>query len=142
MTDRLEISADHALFTGKVPGLIVTFHENERPLWGLAGLIDWKLKGILTSQLRSGAIRGVPGECVYYPAVNHGRVYHLILAGAGASENYGKRAKLPHESVQALARNLKKLGIEGLAVSCADFGQVSEDWFKANFKGVKLCVTA
>jgi hypothetical protein len=42
----------YALFVG----------QDERPLWGLAGLVDWRLAGGLSDHLRSAVLQGVVGE--------------------------------------------------------------------------------
>jgi len=43
---------DYALFVA----------SDERPLWGLGGLIDWRLAGALSAHLREGMVSGEPGE--------------------------------------------------------------------------------
>ena len=47
-----------------LPGEVIAtfFYSDVRPLSGPAALLDWRLDGILTEQIRSGRAQGVPGE--------------------------------------------------------------------------------
>src|SRR5260370_13271572 len=42
--------------------------EDERPLTGLAGLADWRLRGGLSRLLRAGLLKGTEGEALLTPA--------------------------------------------------------------------------
>lgn len=44
--------------------LLAFVANDERPLRGLAGLVDWRLCGALTKSLREGHFRGDPGEAL------------------------------------------------------------------------------
>ncbi|MCM2277557.1 MAG: hypothetical protein NDJ89_05725 [Oligoflexia bacterium] len=138
----LDIPAEQALFEGEVAGLVVTFHENERPLQGLAGLMDWRFQGALSRNLRSGAITGAPGECAYFPFTRHGITYHLILAGAGSAHRPGERHLPPAETIQALKKNLASLKIPKVGISRRDFGNASEEFIARQFKEVDLWILA
>ena len=136
----IKISADTALFTGEIQGLVVTFHENERPLCGLAGLLDWRLQGLISFHLRNSSIVGKAGECVYFPVSRNQRTYHLLLAGAGSSEAPGQRDEIPSETLHAISRNLASLRLKNIGISRSDFGNVGEDFFARNFKGAPLWI--
>lgn len=116
----------------------MTFHQNERPLQGLAGLMDWRFHGAISRCLRSGAISGKAGECAYFPFTRNGRTYHLLLAGAGATNAPGQRHLPPDETIQALKRNLVSLKLDRLGISRHDFGDASEDFIAKQFKEVQL----
>jgi hypothetical protein len=135
----LELPPDQALFDGKIQGLVLSFYENERPLQGLAGLMDWHFQGILSKNIRAGVITGKPGECAYVPVQKGDRVYHLILAGAGHTSK-NKRAPLPAETLQALQKNLTSLRLNQMGVSRSDFGNVTDDYFTKNLKGLPLWI--
>lgn len=136
--ERITVPADQALFEGKVDGLVIAFHENERPLWGLAGLMDWRFQGAVSRHLRRGEITGKPGECVYLPVSRNGITYHLIFVGGGFSSQPGRRTSLPAESLRSLRKNLASLKIQKLGASKSDFGDVSEDYFSDHLKGIPI----
>ena len=48
--------------------LILGVLEDQRPLIGLAGLVDWRLCGALSRWLVSGFVAGTWGERVLYPS--------------------------------------------------------------------------
>ena len=62
---RLELS----LFPGSVAEapantILALIPEDERPLRGDAGLVDWRLCGLISKHLRSGYVTGQLGEAV------------------------------------------------------------------------------
>ncbi len=136
----LDLDADLALFDGKLQGLVVTCYENERPLQGLAGLLDWRFQGVISHCVRAGVISGKAGECAYVPVTKQGKTYHLILAGCGRSASPGARAQLPMDTLRQLQKNLSSLRLQQVGVSRADFGGVGEDYFQKNLKGVPLWI--
>lgn len=121
----LEVDADRALFEGQLQGMILSCHENERPLRGLAGLLDWRFQGALSHGLRAGVLTGKAGECAYVPVARAGKTYHLILVGCGQMDS-SKRNKIPAASLGALQKNLKSLKLERIGISLSDFGGMSE----------------
>lgn len=121
------MSVDEALFTtqnsdGTLSGMIATFHVNERPLQGVAGLLDWRFQGAISSFLRSGALTGQEGECAYIPIHRGQRLFHLLLLGSGSSKNPGVRQRPSARALQVLKDNLERLKIKDLGLSLADFG--------------------
>jgi hypothetical protein len=87
--DRLEGDAVAALF----------FHD-ARPLRGPGGLLDWRLNGALTRQLRQGVCSGRAGEHLLVP--NNGKVgasWVLFIGG-------GNWADLEVETYRSLLRHL------------------------------------
>src|SRR5690348_2937478 len=94
--------ADRVIFEAHVDAIVATVHENERPLRGLSGHLDWRFNGIISACIRSGAVTGKIGECVFIPVTKNGKTYRLILAGAGKSARPGIRASIPAETLRAL----------------------------------------
>jgi len=138
----LEMDADRALFEGAVDGLVCLFYRNERPLHGLSGVLDWRFHGQISRVLRLGAIHGEAGECVYIPAFRHGRIFHLVLAGAGASETPGTRTRPPSETLEKIRKNLLTLKIAKFGLSRKDFGGATDAFLNQHLKGVGLWVSA
>jgi hypothetical protein len=73
-------SLDHL----KTEALCLPFFEDERPLRGAPGLIDWRLCGRISALLVSGRMRGELGEAVLMPARPRLMAERLLWLGAGA----------------------------------------------------------
>ncbi len=131
-------SAEQLLFQGEVDGLILSCFENERPLQGLAGKIDWQLRGQLSQFLRAGAISGKVGECCYVPVQWHDRILHLFLAGGGPMNSPDERPALPTESWERLKKNLSSLKLGPLAASKADLGGIEPAALKKRLSGMEV----
>lgn len=59
--------------------------EDERPLSGAAGFLDWRLCGELSRILRSGFFAGGPGERLLLPSAGRVPARRLFLVGLGPS---------------------------------------------------------
>lgn len=71
---------------------ILTFFEDERPLQGLGGLVDWRAGGSLSALLRSGFCTGAAGEAVLLPAGRTMPMERLVLVGLGPSRAFDRAA--------------------------------------------------
>ncbi len=92
---RLELS----LFPGSVveapaDTILALVPEDERPLRGDAGRIDWRLCGLISSHLRSGYATGELGEAVLLPGDRPLSPARILLVGAGAGTARGGRPVL------------------------------------------------
>jgi hypothetical protein len=130
-----QISAEEAFIDHKVGALVATINENERPLLGLAGLLDWRFQGAISACLRAGAITGKVGECVYFPVTKNGKLFKLLLLGVGTHPT------VTAEILKPLQKNLTNLKLISVGVSRKDFGNPPEELFTKNFKGIPLRVT-
>lgn len=95
-------------------GLVPVFAD-ERPLQGLAGLMDWRRSGWLSSLLRSGFCSGRVGERVLMPGGAGLPVDRVVLLGLGP------RAEFDAEAASRAARDLVAvaLGVEAVRVLVA-----------------------
>ncbi|MEK7692491.1 MAG: hypothetical protein AAB425_15860 [Bdellovibrionota bacterium] len=134
------MNCDSALFQGKIRGVAAVFHENERPLHGLAGWLDWRFHSGLSRFLAAGQLAGKPGECAYLPFERHGTTYHVLLIGAGKTEVAGRRNPVPPESILALRKNLASLRLGPVGISQTDFGNVPEKNLLQLFKGTEVWI--
>ncbi|HTO70619.1 MAG TPA: M17 family peptidase N-terminal domain-containing protein [Myxococcota bacterium] len=87
---RLELS----LFPGSVveapaDTILVPIPEDERPLRGDAGLVDWRLCGRISEQLRSGYVSGQLGEAALLPGARPLSPARILLVGVGAAPPRG-----------------------------------------------------
>jgi hypothetical protein len=92
---RLELS----LFPGSVveapaDTILIPVPEDERPLRGDAGLIDWRLCGLISEHLRSGYVTGQLGEAVLLPGDRPLSPARILLVGAGSAAARGGRPVL------------------------------------------------
>jgi hypothetical protein len=136
----LDLHPEQALFSGKLQGLIATAFMNERPLQGLAGLLDWRLGGAISSFVRRGTFSGSPGENVYFPVKRGERGFHVFLLGGGISASPGKRDDLALVDLTSLRKNLLALKLDRIGVSVSDFGNVKPEFFGQHLKGVPLWI--
>ncbi len=77
-----------ALYAGPVvhaPGdtLLLPVPEDERPLRGDAGWIDWRLCGEISRHLLSGCVTGKSGEAILFPGRAPLRAARVLLLGVG-----------------------------------------------------------
>ena len=56
-----------ALDQADAEALCLFVSEDERPLTGLAGLVDWRLSGRLSRMIRAGLVIGAAGEALLTP---------------------------------------------------------------------------
>ncbi|MGK5087544.1 hypothetical protein WDW86_08295 [Bdellovibrionota bacterium FG-2] len=126
----IELDPITALENHAIDGLVATLYQNERPLFGLAGLLDWRFHGALSSYLRAGAMSGREGECIYIPFEKHGQVTHLIFLGCGSTKSSGTRSVPSPASLEILRKNLVSLALPKIGISKADFGNPSEPLLK------------
>ena len=136
----LKTSPIDALFNGEVQGIVAACYENERPLAGLLGVVDWHFHGLISKAVKSGAITGKAGECVYFPVKKNDRVYHIILAGAGRTALPGERTQIPEETLELLKKNLIQMKLPKVGISRLDFGNVTPEFLDKNLEGAPLWI--
>ncbi|WP_373049377.1 M17 family peptidase N-terminal domain-containing protein [Vulgatibacter sp.] len=89
-----------------VPDLVAFVAEDERPLRGLAGLVDWRLCGALTRQVKAEHFAGRAGDALL--TVSGGRLPagRIFLFGVGPSASVvkGRPGAWLHEALDAVAR--------------------------------------
>ena len=73
----------------KSEALSLAFFEDERPLRGALGLVDWRLCGFLSREVRAGRVRGVEGEVTLTPTQGRLSVDKLFLFGLGPRAAFG-----------------------------------------------------
>ena len=61
------------------------FHEDERPLRGAAGLLDWRLCGRLSQLVRARKMEGTKGEIILLPTKGRASFERILMVGAGPS---------------------------------------------------------
>lgn len=72
--------------------LVLPFFEDERPLRGAAGFVDWRLCGALSRKLMAGYLHGSFGEKALVASPGKIKVDGLLLVGLGKSAEFGIQA--------------------------------------------------
>lgn len=66
----------------------LSFFEDERPLRGALGLVDWRLCGFLSRQIVGGRLSGARGEMTLVPTRARLRCDKLFIAGLGRQAEF------------------------------------------------------
>jgi hypothetical protein len=131
----------NSLLKNEINGLVCACFQNERPLQGLAGYVDWYLGNPITHFVREGKITGQAGEIVYIPAIMPDRkVYHLIVVGAGVSNEPGERKLLDSKILKQLKHQISQLKIKNIGCSSLDLGFKDKEACETFFKEEAVCV--
>lgn len=71
---------------------VLPYFEDERPLQGLAGLVDWRTSGRISALIREGFCTGRAGETVLMPGRPTLPMRRLVLLGLGPSAPFDRAA--------------------------------------------------
>jgi hypothetical protein len=87
---------------------VLPFFEDERPLQGLSGLVDWRTGGSLSALLRAGFCTGAGGEAVLLPGRRTLPMERLVLLGLGPSRTFDRAAaEAAGERIVAVVEGLR-----------------------------------
>jgi len=67
---------------------VACFFEDERPLRGAAGRVDWRLCGLVSEQIAAGRIGGRAGESLLVPGSGTVRASRVMLLGLGPRRSF------------------------------------------------------
>ncbi|MEM9461577.1 MAG: M17 family peptidase N-terminal domain-containing protein [Myxococcota bacterium] len=95
---------------------------DERPLQGLAGLVDWRMGGRLSAMLREGLCTGDADEAVLLPGCRTLPIERLIMVGLGPSSAFDRA--LAEATGQRLVTMVERLAPRDVLVAMP--GRVSE----------------
>jgi hypothetical protein len=107
-------AAEDALHRVRVDLLAVGLHEDERPLRGAAGRVDWRLCGAFSRLIRADRVRGARGEAVLMPAgrgLAAARVLGLGLGPVGRCDETVRRAAVVDVLARTAALRLRSLAL-------------------------------
>ena len=131
-----------------VDALCLFVGEDDRPLPGSAGYVDWRLCGALSRVLQSGFFVGARGDSLLLPADGRFPVPRIFIIGLG------RRKGLDASSLGAALANagqvLARAKVEAVALEIPGTGALDEatrasalsDKFLPAFKGKKVAVLA
>ena len=120
MTGSFEVVEANLRHLDDRPGdaLVLTAFADERPLEGLTGLVDWRLRGALSRWLQSGFATGAPGEHVLYPSC--GRLTHRLVLLVGLGRRAEHRTDRARDAAARAATAV--VGLGGRQLTCGLFG--------------------
>lgn len=109
-----------------VKDLVLFVGTDERPLQGLSGLVDWRLCGGLTRQLREEFVSGAPGESVLtVPGRQLPAVRRIFVFGAGSWE--GKRVEQAVALLGPALATVHRAGGTEVAMEPPGWGRLPHD---------------
>ena len=76
----------------KLEAISIPFFEDERPLVGALGLVDWRLCGTISKLILRGRVTGRAGETVLVPARPRLTFEKLFLFGVGPRQELSESA--------------------------------------------------
>ena len=95
--------------------LVLSVFEDERPLRGLSGLIDWRTAGMLSRFLVRGHVTGQEGEIVLFPPGGKVGVSRGLILGLGNASAYDEKRYA--RVVADAADHISRLRLKSLALS-------------------------
>jgi hypothetical protein len=118
-------AASDPIYRVGVDLVAVGFCEDERPLRGAAGLVDWRLCGALSRLIRARRTRGARGDAVLMPADGGLLAERVLALGLGPVAQCDQAAGLD-AVVEALAR-AAALRVRSLALPAPFVAEPGED---------------
>lgn len=94
--------------------LVLSIFEDERPVRGVAGLVDWRTCGLLTRFLLRGHLTGASGEVVLFPTQGRLSVARGLIFGLGPSSTFDERAF--RDVAERIAQNAARIGARTLGL--------------------------
>jgi hypothetical protein len=91
-----------------------SFWQDERPMRGFAGLLDWRLAGRLSALLVSGFVQGEAGEVLLVPGKPHVPFEKVLLFGLGLRADFDEATF--RRGVERMARALEGLRVRRAVV--------------------------
>jgi hypothetical protein len=91
-----------------------TIWTDERPMRGLAGMLDWRLGGKLSALLKSGFLLGELGEALLVPGKPNLPFEKVLVVGLGARSGFGDGTF--RLAVQQMARALEGMRVRRAVV--------------------------
>ncbi len=88
--------------------------SDERPVDGLAGLLDWRLGARLSALLKSGFVSGELGEALLVPGKPHVPFEKVLFLGLGPKAGFDDRVF--REVVRHIGRALERLRVRRAVV--------------------------
>jgi len=131
-----------------VDALCLFVAEDDRPLPGTAGYVDWRLCGALSRVLKQGFFTGVKSDWLLLPSDGRIPIPRIFAVGLGARKDLDAGAL--GAALANAAQVLDKAKVESVALELPGSGRVDEaaqaqalqQHFLSAFKGKRVTVLA
>ncbi len=131
-----------------VDALCLFVAEDDRPLPGTAGYVDWRLSGALSRVLKQGFFTGVKDDWLLLPSDGRIPIPRIFAVGLGARKNLD--AGTLGKALASAAQVLDKAKVESVALELPSGGRLDEaaqaealqQHFLPAFKGKRVTVLA
>lgn len=99
--------------------------EDERPLQGVAGMVDWRLNGKLSKLIKNHRFEGKHGDALLMPAGGRIPAKELLLLGLGS-----KRDLTEHKVAELVAFIVDRLQKKKCTSFCLSLSDLTSDMFE------------
>jgi hypothetical protein len=133
-------SAEEVLLGHEAEGelVICSIFEDQRPIKGVAGGLDWRLRGLISEFVKRGRIAGSRDEMVYLPIRHQNGIRHLMIVGLGELHATSEDTGLFEKLAQAAGR----MNFRRVALSRSSFPFADDQKIRRAFKGIEVEFTA
>lgn len=115
-----------------VDALCLFVAEDDRPLPGSAGFVDWRLCGALSRVLQAGFFTGMKDDWLLLPSDGRLPFPRIFAVGLGSRKALDEEAL--GEALAGAARVLSKAKVESVALELPSGGRLDEAALAAAFK--------
>ncbi|MGQ0505323.1 MAG: M17 family peptidase N-terminal domain-containing protein [Myxococcaceae bacterium] len=141
-----DISYDGLDELSSVDSLCLFIAEDERPLTGVAGFVDWRLCGVLSRVLRGGFFVGQHNDTLLFPSERRFAVDRIFAVGLG--NRSGLTEQGVGEALTTAAQMLNRAQVKGVGLELPGANSLDEkarirvlqDKFLPAFKGSHVAV--
>jgi hypothetical protein len=119
--NQLDLKPETALAQKKIQGMMLLCFENERPLRGMIGYLDWRFNGHFSKLIQEQVLTGSLGETTYIPLLWNNETYSFLVVGAGSLPEHGHRPGFSRELFSLACTKLKTLNLDHIGVSAIDW---------------------
>jgi len=120
-----DLRPEIALSQQKLNGMILPCFENERPLRGMLGYLDWRFNGYFSKLLKAQVITGKKDETVYVPLSWNQRTYSFLILGMGPLKESNRRV-LSKTALESALQKMKELQLTKMGI--ADSEENPDGW--------------
>ncbi|MHB8876576.1 MAG: M17 family peptidase N-terminal domain-containing protein, partial [Myxococcaceae bacterium] len=107
-----------------VDTLCLFIGEDERPLTGLAGFVDWRLCGALSRVLVDRFFTGAPGDQLLFPTEGRFPMMRIFVVGLGQGAKLGGEGLA--KALAGAAQMLNKARVESVAIEVPGAGVIDD----------------
>jgi hypothetical protein len=119
--NQLDLSPETALSHQKIHGMMLLCFENERPLRGMIGYLDWRFNGHFSELIKNQILTGARGETTYVPLLWNDVTFSFLVMGAGSLPEHGKRPPFSKDLFNEACAKVKTLNLKDVGLSAQDW---------------------